>query len=115
MVGYLRNVTFGIVVITLGACAAGEGDTADERTVLISACETQQGIGWLRKEYGEDYCACWADAAKDGLDQATYAELVKASRAELKAENETERENLARAAFGANAQAADAARMACRK
>lgn len=115
MVGYLRKVTLSMVVVTLGACAAGEGDTPDERTVLINACETQQGIGWLRKEYGENYCACWADAAKDSLGQATYAQLVKASRAELKAENETERESLARAAFGAYAQAADAARMVCRK
>jgi len=104
-------------VLVLAACGgeAAERSTAEgDRVALIEACETQQGIEWLRREYGEDYCDCRADVAKEALDVPTYRMLVEGARAELEAGSPEEREGIARDAFEAYAQAADAARMNCR-
>jgi hypothetical protein len=63
----------------------------------MEACETTQGIGWLKREYGEDYCSCWADKAKEVLGDDNYSSLVQASRAELAAGADVaDRERIAR-------------------
>lgn len=78
-----------VALLGLWACGAGPASdpfTEEEgRAALIEACETQQGIGWLKREYGEDYCGCWADKAKEVLGEENYSSLVQASRAELAA------------------------------
>jgi hypothetical protein len=67
-----------------------------EQCSLIEACETQQRIGWLKREYGEDYCECWADKAQEVLGEANYGMLVQASRAELASADVADRERIAR-------------------
>jgi hypothetical protein len=89
-----------VVLLGLWACGAGSaGDQFTEeegRAALIEACGTQQGIGWLKREHGEDYCECWADKAKDVLGEANYSRLVQASRAELASADVADRERIAR-------------------
>ncbi len=119
--GWLRNAPLkilgvlagGLVLLVFAGCERGSAE--GDRAALIQACDTQKGAGWLRKEYGEDYCACRADKAREALDSETYRQLVKASKAELKAADKAERETIARDSFKAYAQAADAARSACKK
>ncbi|MEZ4587049.1 MAG: hypothetical protein R2909_11660 [Gemmatimonadales bacterium] len=80
-----------------GGAAQGGGDApADAREVLLSACSTQQGIGYLKREYGESYCECWADKALETLSAANYRTLVEASRAELAAADRADREGIVR-------------------
>lgn len=80
----------------LTACGGGAGKM-DDRTAIIEACNTQQGAGWLRKEYGENYCECYADTAKEKLDADFYKALVAASREALKVvDDEAAREAIAR-------------------
>lgn len=80
-----------------GAESAGDEFTEEEgRAALMEACETQQGIGWLKREYGEDYCECWADKAQEVLGEANYSRLVQASRAELASADVADRERIAR-------------------
>lgn len=89
-----------LVLVILAGC--GSGDTTqqieegDPRTALLEACETQQGIGWLKREYGDTYCECWADKAQEVLGEDNYGKLVQASRAELGAENAADRERIVR-------------------
>src|SRR5690606_21098001 len=96
----LALVWSGIAVVGLWACGAGNAEdsfTEEEgRAALIEACGTQQGIGWLKREYGDNYCDCWADKAKDVLGEANYGKLVQASRAELAAADAADRETIAR-------------------
>lgn len=73
-------------LLALAGCDAG-GKT-DERSAVIEACNTQQGAGWYRKEYGENYCECYADAAKEKMDKVSYETLAAASREELKARDD---------------------------
>jgi hypothetical protein len=85
-----------------GLWACGTERSADQfneeegRAALIEACDTQQGIGWLKREYGEDYCACWADRAQEVLGEENYRRLVEASRAELVSADVADRERIAR-------------------
>jgi len=85
------------IILGLGLVACGGGDALDEVAVLTEACETQQGIGWLKREYGEMYCTCWASVAKTALGEKNYAKLVEASAGELKAADEADREKIVRA------------------
>lgn len=84
------------LVVALAACGGGTG-TEDDRTAVIEACNSQQGIGWLRKEYGENYCQCYADTAKAQMDADSYKALATASREELKVvDDKAAREAIAR-------------------
>jgi hypothetical protein len=89
-------------VALLGLWACGPERSADQfteeedRAALIEACDSQQGIGWLKREYGEDYCECWADKAQEVLGEENYGRLVEASRAELVAADVADRERIAR-------------------
>lgn len=84
------------LVLGLGLLACGGGEAIDEVAVLTEACETQQGIGWLKREHGEAYCACWASEAKNVLSEENYAKFVEASAGELKAADEADREKIVR-------------------
>lgn len=90
----------GFVLIMLGGCGGDEtrqeAETSDPRAALLEACETQQGIGWLKREHGDAYCECWADTAEEVLGEANYDRLVQAARAELRAADVAERERIAR-------------------
>jgi hypothetical protein len=79
-----------------GATDNGIGGGIDARAVLLESCNTQQGIGWLKKEYGEAYCECWVDQAKEVLGTDNYNTLVSASAAELEAVDDADREKIAR-------------------
>ena len=89
-----------MVLLGLGACGAdraGDQFTEEEgRAALIKACETQQGIGWLKQEHGEDYCECWAEKAQEVLGEMNYGRLVQASRAELASADVADRERIVR-------------------
>jgi hypothetical protein len=84
----------GITVLALAAC--GGGEAVDGRASLMSACESSQGIGWLKREYGDNYCTCWADQARDVLSAENYRTLVEATQAELKAADKADREKIIR-------------------
>ncbi|MDO9460879.1 MAG: hypothetical protein Q7N95_12300 [Alphaproteobacteria bacterium] len=89
------------MIITLGACvlmlaACGEEGTVDVRANMIEACGTKQGIGWLKREYGDNYCECWADQAVKVLSPANYEVLVKAVQLELEAADKADREKIYR-------------------
>lgn len=86
---------FALVVLT-GLAACGGGETIDSRAVLMASCETSQGIGWLKREYGDSYCDCWADQAKEVLSSENYQTLVEASQAETKAADKADREKIIR-------------------
>ncbi|WP_275098313.1 hypothetical protein [Sedimenticola hydrogenitrophicus] len=92
--GSFRNC-FAFVVLT-GLTACGGGDPIDSRAVLMASCETSQGIGWLKREYGNSYCDCWADQAKDVLSGENYQTLVKAAQAETAAADKADREKIIR-------------------
>ena len=111
----MKKVLLLLTLLPLAACteADGGGGISDARAVLIEACDTQQGAQWLRDQYGEDYCACWADRAREELDDETYTRLVEAASDELAAGSDAEREAIARDAVQAYAQASDAAQGAC--
>ena len=88
-------------IFFLSACslllvACGNGESVDSRGNMIAACETQQGIGWLKREYGEHYCECWADEAKKTLSPENYDVLNKAVQSELKATDKADREKIYR-------------------
>lgn len=84
------------LVVVAGLAACGGGGRVDSRAVLLNSCETSQGIGWLQREYGEGYCECWADQAKEVLSGENYQALVKAAQAELSAADEADREKIIR-------------------
>lgn len=111
----MKQTVLLLALLPLAACTEADGGEAasDAREVLIEACDTQQGAQWLRNQYGEEYCTCWADQAREELDDETYTRLVEATRAELAAGSDAEREAIARDAFQAYAQASDAAQGAC--
>jgi hypothetical protein len=86
---------FSLVALTaLVACSSG--DPIDSRAALMASCETSQGIGWLKREYGDSYCDCWADQAKEVLSSENYQTLVKAAQAETKAADKADREKIIR-------------------
>jgi hypothetical protein len=89
-----------VALLALWACgteSAGDQFTEEEgRAALVEACETQQGIGRLKREHGDDYCECWADKAQEVLGEANYSRLVQASRAELASDDVADREKIAR-------------------
>jgi hypothetical protein len=95
-----RLMLSGLALLGLWACGAGSsGDELTEeeaRAALVEACETQQGIGWLKSEYGDAYCECWADKAEEVLGEENYDKLVQASRAELASADVADRERIAR-------------------
>lgn len=76
--------------------ACNGGDPIDSRAALMASCETSQGIGWLKREYGDGYCDCWADQAKEVLSSENYQALVKAAQAETKAADKADREKIVR-------------------
>lgn len=95
---------FSGMVIGLWACGGGDAGgestesvpVGDARADILAACESQQGIGWLKKQHGDTYCSCWADKAKEKLSAPNYATLVEAVRAELKAADKADREAIVR-------------------
>lgn len=87
---------FFVLVVLAGLAACGGGEQIDNRAVLMASCETQQGIGWLKREYGDSYCECWADQAKEVLSSENYQTLVKAAEAETKAADGADREKIIR-------------------
>lgn len=91
-----RTVACSVALVALTACGGDSGGAADARASLLASCSSQQGIGWLKKEYGEQYCECWADAAEQGLSPDNYKSLVKATQAEMKAADEADREKIVR-------------------
>ena len=59
-----------------GGAAQGGGDApADAREVLLSACSTQQGIGYLKREYGERMLADLGALFSQLLHLLLYKEL----------------------------------------
>jgi uncharacterized lipoprotein YehR (DUF1307 family) len=87
-------VVGGVLLLALSAC--GDGEPIDSRADLMAACETSQGIGWNKREYGDRYCECWADQAKEILNSENYQTLVKAAQAEMKATDKANREKIIR-------------------
>ncbi len=83
-----------VVVAALMACSSS--DPIDSRAVLMASCESSQGIGYLKREYGESYCDCWADQAKEVLSSENYKTLVKAAQAETMAADKADREKIIR-------------------
>ena len=95
----LKMVACGIALTALTACGGGGGSgggAVDGRASLLASCSSQQGIGWLKKEHGEQYCECWADAAEQSLSPDNYKTLVKATQAEMKAADNADREKIVR-------------------
>jgi len=107
-----------VALLGLWACGAGSaGDQfteAEDRAALVEACNTQQGIGWLKREYGEGYCECWADKAREVLGDANYSRLAQASRAELASADVADRERIARENTDLYSSVSNAAQ-SCRK
>jgi len=87
-------VVGGVLLLALSAC--GDGEPIDSRADLMAACETSQGIGWNKREYGDRYCECWADQAKEILNSSNYQTLVKAAQAEMTATDKANREKIIR-------------------
>ena len=87
---------FFVFVLMTGLLACGSGESIDGRSVLMASCETSQGIGWYKREYGDGYCDCWADQAKQVLSGDNYQVLIKAAQAETKAADEADRERIIR-------------------
>jgi hypothetical protein len=89
-----RNSFVLVAFAALVACSSG--DPIDSRAALMASCETSQGIGWLKREYGDSYCDCWADQAKAVLKSENYQTLVKAAQEEVKAADKADREKIIR-------------------
>ncbi len=49
---------FAVGVLLMALVAGGGGNPVDSRAALMNSCETSQGIGWNKREYGEHYCEC---------------------------------------------------------
>lgn len=93
----LACLRHGLALFVLcGLAACGNSVPVDSHAVLVASCETQQGIGWLKREYGDNYCECWADQAKEVLSDANYQTLVKAAQAETQAADDADREKIVR-------------------
>ena len=82
-----------IMLVSLAACS--EGSKVDATATLMEACNTQQGIGWLKKTYGEKYCDCWVSQSKASLGEENYERFVSANDAALKAVDKADREKIA--------------------
>lgn len=109
-----NNMPFALcsaLLLAMSGCGDSGGAAArvDAREQMLQACDTQQGIGWLKREYGEQYCECWADQAKEVLSPANYATLVDAVAAELEAADAADRERIARRHTEIYSTVADAA------
>lgn len=91
-------VLCGAVFLAVSGCGDSGGGAArvDVRDQMLEACNTQPGIGFLKREYGQQYCDCWADQAREVLSPANYATLVDAVAAELKAADNADRDKIAR-------------------
>ena len=89
-----RLFAVGVLLMALVAC--GGGNPVDSRAALMNSCETSQGIGWNKREYGEHYCECWADQAKEVLSSENYQTLVTAAQEEVKAADKADREKIIR-------------------
>jgi hypothetical protein len=87
---------FFALVVLAGLAACGGSEPIDSHAALMTSCETSQGIGWLKREYGESYCDCWADQAKEVLSSENYQTLVKAAQAETRAADMADREKIYR-------------------
>ena len=87
---------FSLLVVMAGLVACDGSDPIDSRAALMASCETSQGIGWLKREYGDSYCNCWADQAKEVLSSENYQTLVKVAQAETKAADKADREKIIR-------------------
>ena len=44
------------VLLVSPACGDGPGSEGDSRAALLAACDSSQGIGWNKKQYGDHYC-----------------------------------------------------------
>jgi len=80
----------------VGLAACGSGGAIDDVATLRTECETSQGIGWMKREYGENWCDCWVSAAKEGLSDSNYKTLVKASAEVVKAADNADRDKIYR-------------------
>jgi hypothetical protein len=89
-----KTVAGGVFLLALTACGAGE--PIDNRAVLMTACESSQGIGWNKRNYGDRYCDCWVDQAKEVLSGENYETLVRGAQAEMKAADKADREKIIR-------------------
>lgn len=99
MGNFLSFAGAAALALALTACGrsdSGVGGGIDARATLLESCNTQQGIGWLKQEYGEAYCECWADQAKENLGTDDYNTLVSASAAELEAVDDADRTKIYR-------------------
>ena len=76
--------------------ACGGGSSIDDTAILAESCNTQQGLGWLKREYGDGYCDCWVAQAKEVLSAENYRTFVKVNEQELNAADAADRERLAR-------------------
>jgi len=86
----------GLGALVLALAISGDVAAQDGRATMMSACETQRGIGWLKRNHGERYCDCWADQAKEVLSAENHATLLKATEAELEAADKADREKIRR-------------------
>lgn len=108
--GFSNYYYFFVPVMLAGLVACEGGDSIDSRAVLMASCETSQGIGWNKREYGDSYCDCWADQAKEVLSSENYQTLIKATQAETKAADKADRENIIRQHTGIYSTVSDAAK-----
>ncbi|MCP5413267.1 MAG: hypothetical protein H6961_01405 [Chromatiaceae bacterium] len=94
----VKFVFVGTMLLTVSACSDTKSTaaTVDGRATMLVACNSKPGIGWLKKEYGDKYCDCWADQAKEILSPENYVTLLDATAAELKAADKAEREKIYR-------------------
>ena len=106
-----RKVRYSFPLVALaGLVACDGGDPVDSRAALLASCETSQGIGWLKREYGDSYCNCWADQAKKVLSSENFQTFVKAAQAETKAADKADREKIIRQHTEMYSTVSDAAR-----
>ena len=84
----------GLVMLALAGCE--DSTPVDGRATMMVACETRQGAAWFKKNYGDNYCECWADEAKVKLSAENYKTLLEATEAELAAADMAGREMIYR-------------------
>ena len=93
----IGNARLYLALIMLsGLTACGGNSPTDSRAALLASCETSQGIGWLKREYGANYCDCWADQAKEVLSSENYQTLIQATQQEAKAADAADRDMIYR-------------------
>lgn len=89
-----QHLVGAMMLVSVTACS--EGSKVDATATLAEACNTQQGIGWLKKEYGENYCDCWVSQSKTVLSGDNYERFVSANAAAIKAADKADREKITR-------------------